>query len=160
MDGSGGTGGKKAVTFKPTCTVRILHPRHEYDDDDAKSRLYYSRREMHLMNLEANALCALSRRCTEDVVAVVGTHLDRRDSVIIGEEDGTSIPSSSHSSSHMSSSTRDIAIETDTPRGLEMALYPARYRMKRVAIRSFLRYQASLDTRGGGGGDAMNMISA
>ena len=70
---------KKTVIFEPTCTVRIPHC-DECPTAEDKSRLYYSRHELKMMNLEANALCILSRALP--AIESSGTHLDRRDSFI------------------------------------------------------------------------------
>ena len=70
---------EKTVTFKPTCTVRIPHCNKRPTAED-KSRLYYSRHELKMMNLKANALCILSRALP--TIESSGIHLDRRDSFI------------------------------------------------------------------------------
>ena len=114
---------EKTVTFEPTCTVRTPYCDEGPTVED-KSRLYYSRNELRMMNLEANALCILSRALP--AIECSGTHLlDRRDSVI--------------------KKSRDVA--KDTPRGLELTMYPARRRTKFIANKSLLRYQSLLDAK-------------
>ena len=113
---------KKTVIFEPTCTVRIPHC-DECPTAEDKSRLYYSRHELKMMNLEANALCILSRSLP--AIESSGTHLDRRDSVIM----------------------KSSSVAKDTPRGLELKMYPARQRAKFIANKSLLRYQRLLDTK-------------
>jgi hypothetical protein len=112
------------VSFKPTCTVRITYVCEDSTADD-KSRLFYSRHELDMMKLEANALCILSRALPV-AAASAGTHLlDRRDSILM----------------------RTRAVATDTPRGLELTMYPERKRIKLIALQSLLRYQVLLDTK-------------
>ena len=128
---------KKTVSFKPTCTVRITHVCEDSTADD-KSRLYYSRHELDMMKLEANALCILSRALPV-AAASAGTHLlDRRDSIL----------------------TRTRAVATDTPRGLELTMYPARKRIKLIAMQSLLRYQVLLDTKPNLGSDDRQLALA
>jgi hypothetical protein len=114
---------KKTVSFMPTYTVRTSQGCEDSTMDD-KSRLYYSKHELDMMKLEANALCILSRALP--ATASTGTHLlDRCDSVL----------------------TRTRAVATDTPRGLELTMHPARKRIKLIAMQSLLRYQRLLDTK-------------
>ena len=128
---------KKTVSFKPTCAVRITHGCEDSIVDD-KSRLFYSRHELEMMKLEASALCVLSRDLPV-AAASAGTHLlDRRDSIL----------------------TRTRAVATDTPRGLELAMYPARRNIKLIAKQSFLRYQRLLDTKANLGSEERQLALA
>jgi hypothetical protein len=113
---------KKTVTFKSTCTVRVPRRREDEIVED-KTRLYYTRAELNMIKLEATALCMLSRALP--AIEGSGTHLDRRDSII----------------------NKSCALATDTPRGLERAMYPARDRTKIIAMRSLLKYQRLLDAK-------------
>ena len=133
----GGNSTKKTVSFKPTSTVRITH-RFEDSTMDDKSRLYYSRRELDTTKLEANALCILSRALP--AAMSTGTYLlDRCDSVL--------------------TRTRAVAA-TDTPRGLELTMYPARKKIKLIALRSLLRYQSVLNTKPNLGGENRQLALA
>jgi hypothetical protein len=123
---------RKTVTFKPTCTVQTPLSREDATAEEDKSRLYYSKSELEMMNLKANALCILSRALP--AIEGSGTHLlERRDSVI--EKPGR-------------------AVAKDTPRGLELRMYPTRARRKIVANRILLRYQRLLDAKPNMNGEA------
>lgn len=53
---------KKRVTFKATCTVRTHHTSASPEE---RGRLYYSKDELRLLNLEAHAVCTLSQDLPE-----------------------------------------------------------------------------------------------
>lgn len=121
---------EKSVSFKPTCTVRIFHCGRGIPDTtaDEKSKLYYSRHDLKIFHLEANALCVLSRALPG--IANTGSHhlLDRRDSIIISKK----------------SPGGAVVLAKDTPRGLELNMYPTRHRTKIIANKSLLKYQRLL----------------
>lgn len=121
---------EKSVSFKPTCTVRTFHCDHDIPNTtaDDKSKLYYSRHELKILYLEATALCVLSRALPG--IENTGSHhlLDRRDSIIISKK----------------SPGGGAVLAKDTPRGLELNMYPARHRTKIIANKSLLKYQRLL----------------
>mmetsp|Transcript_6344 Transcript_6344/g.10064 ORF Transcript_6344/g.10064 Transcript_6344/m.10064 type:complete len:279 (-) Transcript_6344:34-870(-) len=122
---------KKGVTFKPTATVRTYSPgKGSILTKEEKSKLYYSRKELTLFNLEVNAICTLSQDLPH--IRNSGTLLPvAEDSVIELEKDGDS----------------NGGDAIDSLRGLELSMYPKRHQNKLLAQRSFLKYQRMLKSR-------------
>lgn len=122
---------KKKVTFKPTCTVRTHAARGITKDE--KSKTYYSKDQLKLMVLEANAICTLSQELPD--IRNSGTLLtmeERRDSMLGLEDDNDC-----HGSGEA----------LDSLRGLELVMFPKRKQNKLLAQKSLLKYQTFLNSK-------------
>lgn len=143
------TNNKKKVTFKPTCTVRTHTEVKGPLTKDELSRLYYSRRELQIMNLEARAICTLTQELPE--IQNRGTLLTEQDRRYSGTVMVASRPTLHRRGSWLG---LDEEREEDTPgtmidtlRGLELIMYPKRKQNKLLAHRSLLKYQQQLKSK-------------
>lgn len=119
---------KRRVSFKPTATVRTYHSCHANGmTKEEKSKLYYSRQELKVFNLEAQAICILS----QELPAI--------------QNSGTFLTLARESTGGVAND--DDA--TDSLRGLELMMFPKRRHNKLLAQRAFLKYQTRLNSRPG-----------
>ena len=140
---------KKKVTFKPTCTVRTHTEVKGPLSKDELSGLYYSRRELQIMNLEARAICTLTQELPE--IQNRGTFLTEQDRRYSGTVMAASRPTLHRRGSWLG---LDEEEQDDTPgtmidtlRGLELIMYPKRKQNKLLAHRSLLKYQQLLNSK-------------
>mmetsp|Transcript_26930 Transcript_26930/g.57752 ORF Transcript_26930/g.57752 Transcript_26930/m.57752 type:complete len:270 (-) Transcript_26930:115-924(-) len=130
---------KKSVTFKPTCTVGT-HTRKGMTKEE-KSRLYYSKQELEIFNLEAHAICTLSIELP-DIFRNTGPLLSmERQESMLGLDD-------------------NIITTMDTLRGLELIMYPKRKQNKLIAQRSLLKYQTLLNSKPNVSGERKHLALA
>ena len=119
---------KKRVTFKPTCTVRTHKDAGPTKEEKAK--LYYSRDELKIMNLEVHAICTLSQELPKlHNSGTLLTMTERRDGSMLGPDDG------------------DADAVATSLRGLELIMYPKRRQNKQLAKRTLLKYQTFLKAK-------------
>ena len=120
---------KKSVSFKPTVAVRKVHSIQHSKEE--KSKLYYSKKELQMFNLEARAICILSQDLPEKT------------------NSGTILEPSRRSIYGLEGNDNDAAVSaaTDSLRGLEIMMYPKRNKNKWIARRSLLKYQTILKSR-------------
>lgn len=114
---------KKMVTFKPICTMRTHYTSLSTAE---RRRMYYSKEELKILNLEAHAICTLLQDLPgiSNSETLLTMSAERRESMKLG------------GSSHVS--------RTDSLRGLELEMYPKRKRNKILAQKSLLKYQEHL----------------
>lgn len=129
---------KKSVTFKPTCTVRT-HKCNGLTKEE-KAKLYYSKQELNIFNLEAHAVCTLSLELPN--IRNTGTLLtmERRESML-GLDDND-------------------ASAMNTLRGLEPIMYPKRKQNKLLARRSLLKFQKLLNSKPNVSGERKHLALA
>lgn len=110
---------KREVTFKPTAKVRLYTPAHDnkHSTKEEKSKLYYSKDELKVFNLEAQAICTLSQELPD--IRNSGT-------LMVGVSDDCT---------------------TDSLRGLELMMFPKRRQNKILMRKSLLKYQTLLNSR-------------
>ena len=113
---------EKTVYFKPTAKVRAFK-NSSHDNKEEMSKIYYTKKELDVFNLEARAICTLSQD-------LPGT--TPRDSIL---------------RLHCESNDAEAAAYTDRLRGLEQIMYPKRKLNKYLAQRSLLKYQTILNSR-------------
>ena len=141
---------KKKVTFKPTCTVRTHTEVKGPLTKDELSMLYYSRRELQIMNLEARAICTLTQELPE--IQNRGTLLTEQDRRYSGTVMAASRPKLHRRGSWLGLDEEGEDNHTpgtmiDTLRGLELIMYPKRKQNKLLAHRSLLKYQQQLKSK-------------
>lgn len=109
---------KKKVTFKPSAKVRIYAPTHnsKHVAMEKKSRLYYSKEELQVFDLEAQAICTLSQELPD---------IRNSGALIVGVSDNCTI---------------------DSLRGLELIMFPERKQNKLRVTESLLKYQEILNS--------------
>eukprot|EP00579_Thalassiosira_antarctica_P006494 CAMPEP_0201896200 /NCGR_PEP_ID=MMETSP0902-20130614/44105_1 /ASSEMBLY_ACC=CAM_ASM_000551 /TAXON_ID=420261 /ORGANISM="Thalassiosira antarctica, Strain CCMP982" /LENGTH=248 /DNA_ID=CAMNT_0048428721 /DNA_START=577 /DNA_END=1323 /DNA_ORIENTATION=+ len=116
---------KKRVTFKPTATVRTYSSRNGNMTKEEKSKLYYSKHELTIFNLEVKAICTLSQELPH--IRNNGTLLTlAQDSMVVIDNDNDAM---------------------DSLRGLELLMYPKRKQNKLLAQRSLVKYQTLLKSK-------------
>ena len=113
---------KRRVTLRPTVSI------HEIDahamTKEEKSKLYYTKDDLVVTNLEIKAICALSKQLPQSPYNPCST--DDQDS----------------------NSNCVLAVEADGfLRGLEYHIYPQRFRNKLLARKALLKYQAHLSKK-------------
>lgn len=118
---------EKRVTFSPTCTVVLDTRRGSPHTKQEKSKLYYSKDELSTMYLETQAICTLSRA--------------------LGPENGKHDMNNSVALQLAEAARRDCIFAPEALRGLELILYPTRRKNKILAQKSFLKYQALLNSK-------------
>lgn len=118
---------KKKVHFKPTCTVRT-HTCSGVTKEE-KLKLYYSKNDLKVMTLEAQAIILLSQELPDIHNSGTLITMERRDSML-GLDDG---------------SQDNEAL--DSLRGLELIMYPKRKKNKQLALKSLLKYQSFLNSK-------------
>ncbi len=116
---------KKRVTLKPFVWVHEVEAQPMTKEEKAK--LYYTKDDLKIINLEVRAIYALSNQLPQapHTTCCTGTGIDNQDS--------------------NESSNCVLAIENDAfLRGLEFYIYPQRFRKKLIARKALLKYQSHL----------------
>lgn len=132
---------KKKVSFSPTCTVVLDNRRRDLDistnttnaKEDSTNVLYYTKSELNTMYRETRTICSLSRALAPD-------HPDHDDSI-------TNSNDSSVTRLLVKAARQDTIFAPESLRGLELMIYPTRRKNKYLAMQSFLKYQALLNSK-------------